>query len=185
MYGDGWVENMVYALEADAIPPDRLFPLDVARAYRKLDAIKPHIDVWWTTGDQSQQILRDEEVGMAIMWDGRAYQLEQQGLRVQISHAGATVHREMFVVPEQAPNAQRAFAFLEWYATHPEEGAKWVQEMRYGVANPRAFDLLPTDVAQTIATYPDNLKQSVRLDVAWMTANRAQLLPRWSSWLGK
>ena len=185
MYGDGWVENLLFALEADGVPTDQLFPVDVARAYRKLDAIKSHVDVWWTSGDQSQQILRDEEVGMAIMWDGRAYQLEQQGLDVEISHTGATVHREMFVVPKDAPNPKQAFAFLEWYATHPEEGAKWVEEMRYGVANPQALEHLPDDVARTIATHPDNLRQSVRLDVPWMTANRAQLFPRWNSWLGK
>ena len=69
---------------------EQVFPEpDVDRAFKKLDQIKPHVNVWWKTGDQSQQILRDKEVAMSIMWDGRAYQLRDQGMKkLEISHDG-------------------------------------------------------------------------------------------------
>ncbi len=38
---------------ADGVAPDALYPLDVDRAFRKLEQIKPHIAVWWTSGGQS------------------------------------------------------------------------------------------------------------------------------------
>lgn len=189
MYAEGWTTNLVMALLADGVAPDKLFPVDADRAFAKLDELKPNIDVWWTTGDQSQQILRDEEVGMAILWDGRAYQLADQlaaqGVDLEISHDGALVSRQMFHVAADAPNPKAAFAFLEWYATHPEETAGWVKDMRYGVADPKALDELPDEVARTIATYPDNLATSVRMDVDWMDANRETLYPRFISWVGQ
>ena len=50
------------ALLADGVAPEDLYPLDIERAFAKLDEIKDHITVWWTAGAQSEQILRDGEV---------------------------------------------------------------------------------------------------------------------------
>jgi putative spermidine/putrescine transport system substrate-binding protein len=52
------------ALMADGVPPDQLCPLDVERAFKKLERIKPHIAIWWTSGGQSAQLISDGEVGL-------------------------------------------------------------------------------------------------------------------------
>ena len=44
---------------AAGVAPDKLYPLDVDRAFKKLEEIKPHITVWWTSGAQSAQLLKD------------------------------------------------------------------------------------------------------------------------------
>lgn len=44
------------ALLADGVPADKLYPLDLDRAFKKLDTIKKDI-VWWGGGAQSQQLL--------------------------------------------------------------------------------------------------------------------------------
>jgi len=67
------VDNLEFALMADGIAPEKLYPLDVDRAFRKLDQIKPHISVWWTTGAQSAQVLIDKEVVLATAWHGRFF----------------------------------------------------------------------------------------------------------------
>ena len=66
------VRAVQFALVADGVPVDKVFPLDVDRAFRKLDQIKAHVKVWWTQGNQSQQLLRDGEVDMIVMWNARA-----------------------------------------------------------------------------------------------------------------
>src|SRR5262249_1097942 len=53
--------TLIFALLADGVPREKLYPLDLDRAFRKLDEIKPHIKVWWREGNQSQQLLRDGE----------------------------------------------------------------------------------------------------------------------------
>src|SRR5258706_9955008 len=58
------------ALMADGVAPDKLYPLDVERAFRKLEEIKPYITVWWTGGAQFAQLLHDGEVDMIMAWNG-------------------------------------------------------------------------------------------------------------------
>src|SRR5262249_45869835 len=60
--------TLIFALLADGVPADRLYPLDIDRAFKKLDQIKPHIKVWWRGGNQSQPLNRDGEVDI---WRGR------------------------------------------------------------------------------------------------------------------
>ena len=59
------------ALLADGVPMDKLYPLDVDRAFRKLEQIKPDIATWWTSGGQSAQLISDGEVDMIQAWNGR------------------------------------------------------------------------------------------------------------------
>jgi hypothetical protein len=77
------VRALVFALAADGVPADKIFPLDVERAFRKLDQVKKHIKVWWTQGNQSQQLLRDGEVHLMAMWNARASELKAQGVPVE------------------------------------------------------------------------------------------------------
>ncbi|MGO8077848.1 extracellular solute-binding protein, partial [Rhizobium leguminosarum] len=44
------------ALLADGVAADKLYPLDLERAFKKLDTIKSDI-VWWSGGAKSQQLL--------------------------------------------------------------------------------------------------------------------------------
>jgi len=46
--------TLIFALLADGVPRDQLYPLDIDRAFKKLDQIKPHVKVWWREGTQSQ-----------------------------------------------------------------------------------------------------------------------------------
>ena len=50
---------------ADGVPPDKVYPLDVDRAFASLEKIKPHISVWWDSGGQAMQLMKDGEVDMA------------------------------------------------------------------------------------------------------------------------
>src|SRR3954468_18858300 len=43
------------ALIADGVPADKLYPLDVDRAFKKLEQIKPNLRLWWSSGAQSVQ----------------------------------------------------------------------------------------------------------------------------------
>ncbi len=66
------------ALIADGVPVDKLYPLDVDRAFKKLEQLKPHVLVWWSSGAQSAQVLKDGEVDMVAAWNGRIQALETE-----------------------------------------------------------------------------------------------------------
>ena len=75
-------KHPIYALEmaliADGVPMDKLYPIDVDRAFKKLEELKPHVLVWWSSGAQSAQVLKDGEVDMVAAWNGRIQALETE-----------------------------------------------------------------------------------------------------------
>ena len=96
--------SLAFALLADGVPPDKLYPMDIDRGFRKLDQIKPHIKVWWTQGNQSQQLIRNGEIDAIAIWNARASELAAQGLPSSSCGTRAQPSITMWGVAERAPN---------------------------------------------------------------------------------
>jgi putative spermidine/putrescine transport system substrate-binding protein len=174
--------TLQFALVADGVPPDRVFPIDVDRAFRKLDQIKPHIKVWWTQGNQSQQLLRDGEVDLMVMWNARASELRQQGLPVELVWHGATVTASWWAIARGAPNRKLAWEFLQ-FAVQAKPQADFSTRLYYGPANPEAFQHIPSEVARQLPTHPENAKLAIRSDAVWEAEHTAEIQERFTQWL--
>lgn len=185
MYGDGWEYNTALALLADGVAKEDLFPLDLDRAYRKLDEIKPHVNVWWTSGDQAQQVLRDGEVEIGILFDGRAAKLKEQGVNTQLNYGDTLISRDLFALPKGGPNPEAAEAFLKFYAQNVEKNAEFIVAMRYGVATAASYALVDPEIIAGLASSPENAAQGVVFDGAWAATNRPAGLARWTEWLSR
>ena len=76
------------ALLADGVPKDKLYPLDLDRAFKKLDTIKKDI-VWWGGGAQSQQLLAsgDDPANSALNQSLGVVQNVQTELEKKIDNA--------------------------------------------------------------------------------------------------
>src|SRR3989440_3225467 len=91
MPGDNDVPAVLYAaLLADGVAPDKLLPLDVNRALKKLGTIKSNI-VWYATGSQGQDLLKSGEVSMGQEYANRVTSLRDAGSPVDISWDGQVV----------------------------------------------------------------------------------------------
>jgi len=176
------VRTVQFALVADGVPVDKVFPLDVDRAFRKLDQIKPHVKVWWTQGNQSQQLLRDGEVDMIVMWNARASELQQQGHPVELVWPGATITTTMWGVAKGAPNRKPAWEFLQ-FAVQPKPQADFANKLYYGPTNPEAFKYIPTEVSRQLPTYPENQKVAIKPDTVAEADQTAKIQERFTQWL--
>jgi putative spermidine/putrescine transport system substrate-binding protein len=173
---------LVFALLADGVPRDKLYPLDVDRAFRKLDQIKPHIKVWWTQGNQSQQLLRDGEIDMMAIWNARASELAAQGLPVELVWNGAHISITMWGVAKGAPNRKLAWEFIQ-FAVQPRQQAEFCTRLFYGPTNPKAYEFVKPEVARQMPTWPENAKQAVIANAEWEGANAAMLQERFTQWM--
>lgn len=176
------VRTVQFALVADGVPVDKVFPLDVDRAFRKLDQIKPHIKVWWTQGNQSQQLLRDGEVDMIVMWNARASELQQQGHPVELVWPGATITTTMWGVAKGAPNRKPAWEFLQ-FAVQPKAQADFANKLYYGPTNPEAFKYISPEVSRQLPTYPENAKVAIKPDTLAEADQTAKIQERFTQWL--
>jgi putative spermidine/putrescine transport system substrate-binding protein len=180
---EGPLESMIWALQADGVPRDEVFPMDIDRAFAKLEEIKPHIVVWWTSGDQSQQVFRDREVVIGTIWNGRAKVLMDEGFPLEVSWTGNVYTPAYTVLVNNAPNEEVALDYIEWYATHPDAQASWAETLSYGVSHPDALDMLSDEAASMLPEYPANYEQNVAIDVQWWLDNREEVQDRWKNFL--
>ena len=172
----------IYALLADGVPMDKLYPLDFDRAFKKLDEIKPHIKVWWREGNQSQQLLRDGEVDMMSMWNARGSELKQQGVPVEVVWNGAVRSPSTWTVLKGAPNRKLAWEFIQ-FASGPKPQAEFNTRLYYGPTTPAAYALIPKDIAVQLPTYSANEAVSVKEDDTWEVDRITKLEERFTQWL--
>src|SRR5262249_47748849 len=157
------VRTVQFALVADGVPVDKVFPLDIDRPFRKLDQIKPHIKVWWTQGNQSQQLVRDGEVDMIVMWNARASELQQQGLPVELVWHGATITTAMWEVARAAPSRRPRWEFLQ-FGVRPRPQAVFATRLYPGPTIPEPFKDTSPAVPRQLPTYPENAKLAIKSD---------------------
>lgn len=180
---DWWVPAT--ALLADGVPADKLFPLDLDRAYRKLDEIRPSVRVWWKTGDQSQQIMRSGEVVMQMMYSGRALQVVKEGHPAAMVWGGAIRDLGYMAILKNAKSPKAALAYVDFFYANYEKHPDFMRTLNYGTLSTKALDMLKPEERKLYATYPENFKQLVKPDYKWIGDNRAMLRDRWTSWLTK
>lgn len=178
----------VYVLEAallaDGVPKDELYPLDVDRAFEKLEEIRDDVVVWWSSGAQSAQVLQDKEVDMAMVWNGRAQSIAAAGAPVSITYDQQMLLTDCWVVPKGAPNKELAMKAIE-IMSRPEVQARIANYIPYGPANSLAFEtgVIPEDVARTLPSYPDNAKLGFVLDANYWAQNLDELTQRFDSFI--
>jgi putative spermidine/putrescine transport system substrate-binding protein len=173
---------LAFALLADGVPADKLYPMDVDRAFRKMSEIKPHIKAWWREGSQSQQLIRDGEVDMIAMWSARAVDLIDDNVPVELVWNGAEIYYANLLVPKGDPNAKAAWQFCNFVAQAKPQ-ADFAMLLPYGPANPGARALMAQARLRQTPAWPENEKVAFKHDAAWIAPRLAQLRERWTQWL--
>jgi mannopine transport system substrate-binding protein len=180
---DWWVP--VVALLADGVPKDKLFPLDLDRAYKKLDEIRPNIAVWWKTGNQVQQIMRDGEIVMTMSYSGRSLATIKDGAPFAMAWDGALRDTGYFAILKGAPNAKGALNFIDYFYGASESHPDFMRAVGYATSSSKGLAGLPEDEQKLYATYPANYAGLVDPDFKWIGDNRSMLRERWTAWLTK
>lgn len=169
------------ALLADGVAPDKLYPLDLDRAFKKLDTIKQDI-VWWGGGAQSQQLLASGEASLGQFWNGRVYALQQDGAPVGVSWKQNLVMADFLVIPKGAKNKDAAMKFLA-NASSAEGQAEFANKTAYAPVNVDSVAKLDKDLAPNLPTA--YAQDQVTLDFAYWAKNGQAIAARWNEWLVK
>lgn len=171
-----------FALLADGVPREKLWPLDIDRAFESLDRVKPHVAIWWEEGDQSQQLFTSGEVDMMQMWNGRVTDLERKGAPIHQVWNDGIIGFSAIMVVKGAPNLAEAMKLVEFFG-QPRPQAEWAKSMSYGPLNPKAFDFIDVEVAKKLPTHPDNFRRQIVSNDEWWAANLDKVSERFNGWL--
>ena len=180
--GSPWATLML-ALLADGVPREKLFPLDLDRAFAKLDGIKPEVATWWRTGDQSQKMWANDDIAMSLMWSGTAYAGKQAGIPLNWTYNEAIADFGAWGILKGAPHPNAARAFINHYMANSARHAAFSREMGYTTSNLASQALLTPAEKKDLISSPEMLAGIITVDYFWLAANRAGVLGRWNAWV--
>ena len=176
------IDTIEMALLADGVAPAQLYPLDVDRAFKKLDQIKQHIAVWWTGGAQTTQLLQSGEVDMCPTWNARAQTVTDAGGPVKIQWNQGLYSIEGWGIPKGNPKVAAARKFIA-YTANAKRQAAFTEHMSYGPTNPNAYKYIKPETAAKLPTAPDILPKIILAKEEWWAANRQKAEERYTAWL--
>ncbi len=180
--GSPWA-TLIAALSADGVAPADLFPMDLDRAFAKLDQIKPHVAVWWKTGSQAQDVMRSGDAVMTLMWSGTAYATKKSGVPLDWTWNDAVADFGSWAILPNAPHPKAARAFIDFYMTSPENHVNFARETGYATSNQAAQALLSDEEKRVFGAVPEVIGQIIVPDGDWLEKNRAAALERWNQWI--
>jgi putative spermidine/putrescine transport system substrate-binding protein len=176
------------ALLADGVPADQIYAggrIDEDRAFRSLDRIKPHVTVWWTSGQQPIQLVSQGEVVMAGAFGARLYAAQHTDRApVAMTWKHGILDIEYWAIPKGAKLPDLAYRFID-FASQAEQQARLPTRLPLGPVNKRAFSLMTPALASNLNTSPGNYETQVLLSAEFWAANEERLQDRFNRWLSE
>lgn len=167
-----------FALLADGVPMDKIYPIDLTRAFNSLSKIKKSVVKWWTTGAESTQLLQSGEAVAGGLWNGRV----PGGNGYAIEWNQAMRMKQYWAIVKGAPHPENALALID-FALQPKPQADLAHYIAYGPTNKLAYQYISAADAAKLPSSPAHFSIGFDEDPAWWAANLTKVTSRWQSWL--
>jgi len=180
--------NLEIALMADGVAPADVYEVLMtqegqARAFAKLDELKPHIQ-WWEAGAQPPEWLASGDVVMTTAYNGRITNANKEGKNFKITWDGQVYAVDSWAVVKGSANKDKAFDFVA-FASQKDNQVKFPVGIPYGVTNKAAINALPADLGAQLPTAEANLKNALKNDTEFWIDFEAELNERFNAWAAK
>lgn len=173
------------ALLADGVAADDLYPLDIDRAFAKLDTIKDDL-VFYDTGDQQVQLLASGEAPLVQAWNGRVYDAAKQGQPVANEFGEHLLSYDQVTIPKGYPNADLAMKWMGDFVGDLKGQAADADATAYSPVNDKALSLVADDVLAELPTAPKNDgSRAAVIDYVYWAKNNDAVSERFNEWLAK
>jgi putative spermidine/putrescine transport system substrate-binding protein len=174
--------ELEFALIADGVPLDKLYPLDVDRAFTVLDEIKGSVRTFWDSGAVPGELLERKEVVASSVWNGRLGDPIRRGVPLAYAWNGARRQSNGYGIPRGATNPDAAYRLID-FALRPEVQAEFARIYPSGPVVPAAYGYLSEATAMHLPSTPGHLLSGFDLDIEWWLKNRDVVTKRWQEWV--
>jgi putative spermidine/putrescine transport system substrate-binding protein len=174
--------ELEFALMAAGVPPDKIYPIDIEKAFASYDKIKSSVVKWWETGAVPVQMLSDKEVVLTSVWNGRMAALQAAGVPAAISWDQGLLKRDCWAVPKGSPNRANAMKFIA-FSTLPIPQARLSSLIPYGFSNSKAAEYVSAKQLEQLPSSPAIRSRLVSYNYDWWVDNRDTVIARWNKWI--
>ncbi|MGY8635374.1 ABC transporter substrate-binding protein [Bradyrhizobium sp. 14AA] len=175
-------DTLEQALLADGVPADQLYPLDLDRAFKSLDRLKKDVQIWWTGGAQTSQMLKTREVDLCPTWNARAQAAIDDGAPAKVVFNQGLLGTEGFCVIKGGPKADLVREFIA-FTRDPQRQAAFTKDLSYGPVHPDAYKYIDAARAKVLPTSPENLKTAVQINTKYWAGAQSAIQERFNAWL--
>ena len=170
------------ALLADGVPKDRIYPMDLDRAFAKLRAFKKDVMVWYASFGQAIDLVNNGEADMVPVLDARIVDAIAKGAHWDFTFDQGIINGGCAAVVKGAPNKAAAMRVVN-EMIDPVLQANLTNYFAYGPMNPKVYDtgLIKPEQARRLNSYPDNMARQLVLDAQWWGDHREEVQARWDA----
>ncbi|MCC8984545.1 extracellular solute-binding protein [Bradyrhizobium acaciae] len=175
-------ETLEAALLGDGVAPHKIYPLDLDRAFKVLDRIKPSIASWTAATPQTYSLLQAGEVAFSYTYANRAKATNEPGggTPVAFSFEQNLLSPDPLVVLKGAPNKENAMKYLAYYM-RPDV---LVRQCNLTASVPNSKKAMSMLSAETRKWMPDmNNPNNLILDGAYWADNLDAVSRRFKEWI--
>jgi putative spermidine/putrescine transport system substrate-binding protein len=175
------IGTLEFALLADGVPIEGLYPIDADRAFASLDKIRDYVLVWWQESKEPAELIAAQAVSMASSWNVRIPQLDLTD-EVRINWYDGMLSADAWIVPRGAQNTDVAFDFIN-FATRAVPQANFALLVPYGPVNIDAFPLIRNDRVAILPSAPGNKPLQFVEDWSYWAEYEEKLTARFEAWI--
>lgn len=166
----GTAPQLEIALLADGVPLDKLYPLDVERAWRSMDKLRPLVGKWYTSHAQAVQLLGAGEASVGVTVGSRAITARRAGAPIDVDYNQGKLASDNWCLMKGVRNKKVAMEFINT-ALDPKMQALIAQKVPYGPSNTGSFEFLSPQEAADLTTSPENIKKQFWWNTDWWNAS--------------
>ncbi len=154
------------ALLADGVPIDKLYPLDVERAWKMFDKLRPLVSKWYTSHAQAIQLIGSGDATIGCTIGPRGITARRAGAPIDVEYNQGKLASDNWCLVKGVRNKKVAMEFINT-AVDPKMQALIAHRVPYGPSNTGAFAYLSPQDAADLTTSPQNIKEQFWQNVTW------------------
>lgn len=174
------VGTLEFALLADGVSLDKLYPLDTERAFTVLEKIR-EATIFYEDSKQPVELVRTGQVGLASAWTVRTTLPDVASLVTPVWNQGM-ISADAWVTPRGTPNSDVAMSFIN-YATRAVPTANFSRLQPFGPVNQDALKLLKPELLETLPNYVTHFGFQFFENWSYWRDHRDPLTARFEDWL--
>jgi len=174
-------ENLEIALLADGVTAKDLYPLDMDRAFRAIQRLRPAMVAWIKNPAHDVGLIRTDALDFNVVYSAQVLEASAEGAAVGFAIDEPLSVPEFLAVPKNSRNKENAFKLMaEWLK--PVNQTRWaVEAPGRAPHNAKAFASLPADVRERL--HQPGAQKGVFIDVAWWAKNGETAEARFRTWM--
>ena len=170
------------ALMADGVAPDKLYPLDLDRAFRSLDRLGRDNVIWSQSFQEPIERLMSQEVALASSWPFWVASANRDGANLGMNFNQCSLAGDWLCVVKTSRNPKAAFKLINALISSPAACAEFSRLTHYGTPNLDSLKLMPKEDADLTPTNPALSARLYTPYDAYWAANLEPVSNRFRQW---